>query len=137
MSEFLKETDKLLGKAVKSINDNLFTDTDKDANVEEEETESPVSQKNVERATQKKTAPSTNEQLKSIEEHKEPSVWEELKEGCKESCREFILFQLCTTEGGGIALCDCIYSSLDICLIWVGCCGCYSWSCNWGCNLGC
>lgn len=45
MSEFLKETDKLLGKAVKSINDNLFTDTDKDANVEEEETESPVSQK--------------------------------------------------------------------------------------------
>lgn len=46
-----------------------------------------------------KTAPSTNEQLKSIEEHKEPSVWEELKEGCKESCREFILFQLCTTEG--------------------------------------
>lgn len=99
MSEFLKETDKLLGKAVKSINDNLFTDTDKDANVEEEETESPVSQKNVERATQKKTAPSTNEQLKSIEEHKEPSVWEELKEGCKESCREFILFQLCTTEG--------------------------------------
>ena len=41
----MKETDKLLGKAVKSINDNLFTDTDKDANVEEEETESPVSQK--------------------------------------------------------------------------------------------
>ena len=100
MSEFLKETDKLLGKAVKSINDNLFTDTDKDANEREEEKESSTSQKEVEKPTPKKT-----ERLKSVEEDEEPSVWGELKKNRKEYVNEFILYRLLTTEGFLALLC--------------------------------
>lgn len=106
MSEFLKETDKLLGKAVKSINDNLFTDTDKDVNEQKEEKESSTSQEQeeVEKPTQKKTTPSTTERLKSIEE-KEPSILEELKDTYKEEGREFLLELLGTPQGILILLC--------------------------------
>ena len=114
MSEFLKETDKLLGKAVKSINDNLFTDTDKGTNGQEEEKESVTSQKNVERPTQKKTAQSTTERLKSIEEDEEPSILEELKENYKENGREFILNLLGTTEG--IVTLFCVIAFI---LLWI------------------
>ena len=106
MSEFLKETDKLLGKAVKSLNDNLFTDTDKGVNGQEEEKESSTSsQEEVEKPTQKKTAPSTSEQSRLKEEYKEPTVWDCLADEYKEKGNDFIYWLFSSKTGLVILAC--------------------------------
>ena len=114
MSEFLKETDKLLGKAVKSLNDNLFTDTDKGANGQEEEKESVTPQKEVEKPTQKKTAQSTTKRLKSTEGDEEPPISEELKEYFKTFGRASVidLFE----SGEGRRTLACVVAFI---LIWI------------------
>lgn len=116
MSEFLKEADKLLGNTVKSINDNLFADTENGANGQEEkdERESSTSQKKVEKPTPKKTKPSTTERLKPIVEDERPSISEELKEIYKEEGHEFITNLLGTREGILILLCVIAFI-----LIWI------------------
>ncbi len=116
MSEFLKEADKLLGNTVKSINDNLFADTENGANGQEgkDERESSTSQKKVEKPTPKKAKPSTTERLTPIVEDEKTSILEELKENYKENGREFVLNLLGTTEGILTLLCVVAFI-----LIWI------------------